>query len=401
MLLEIVIAFFLGLIAGTITGLIPGIHTNLIAVFLISYISLLNNYFSLTGLLILITAMATTHTFMDFVPSIFLGAPEEDTFLSVLPGHQMLKKGMANEAVILTLYGSLLALAIILVFTPIFINIIPKIFELISKIFPFLLIFISLYLIFREKEIVISLTVFVLAGFLGLISLRLPLNQPLLPILTGLFGSSALIISMKQKPTFPKQKQLKIREVKVSKKELSKAILGAIISAPLCSFLPGVGAGHAAVIGSEIIEQTQKSFLILLGAINTIVIGLSFITLFSIERTRTGAALAVKEITGLLSKQDLTILITTLILTGMFSFFIALFISRNLSKAINKFDYQITSLFVLGFLTIMVSIMSGPLGIIVFLTSTSLGIYAILSGSRRINMMGVLLIPTIVFYLFS
>ena len=32
-------------------------------------------------------------TFIDFIPSIFLGCPDTDTELSILPGHELLKKG--------------------------------------------------------------------------------------------------------------------------------------------------------------------------------------------------------------------------------------------------------------------------------------------------------------------
>ena len=54
--------------------------------------------------------MAITHTFIDFIPSIFLGAPDEDSVLSILPGHKLLLKGYAYTGIILTLYGSATAL---------------------------------------------------------------------------------------------------------------------------------------------------------------------------------------------------------------------------------------------------------------------------------------------------
>jgi TctA family transporter len=44
--------------------------------------------------------------------------------------------------------------------------------------------------------------------------------------------------------------------------------------------------------------------------------------------------------------------------------------------------------------------MSGILGLIVLTTSTFTGIYCINSKARRTNMMGCLMIPTIILYLF-
>jgi len=344
--------------------------------------------------------MAITHTFLDFIPSIFLGAPEEDSFLSILPGHQMLKKGEAHNAIILTLYGSIIGLIIILIFTPVFIYLLPLIFETSKKIIPFVLIFVSIYLILREKKFHLALIIFLLAGFLGYLALNSPVKEPLLPLLTGLFGSSALIISLKNKIQIPKQKITKLKEIKITKKEIKNVSLGAMISAPLSSFLPGIGAGHAAVIGSEIIPQTNRGFLTMLGAINTIVMGLSFITVFSIGRTRTGAALAVKQILSEITLSNVYLILTTIIISGILSFLIAIKISKIFSKNITKISYSKLSLTIILLLTTLITIFSNPLGLLVFATATSLGIFTILSGARRINLMGALLVPTILFYLF-
>ena len=145
MLVEFLLAILIGIIFGIFTGLTPGIHVNLITLILISSLIGLK-IFPAIILAVFITSLAITHTFLDFIPAVFLGAPEEDSFLSVLPGHKMLKEGKAHEAVILTLYGSLAALFIILVFTPIFIYLIPIIYNSTKIILPFILIFISLYL---------------------------------------------------------------------------------------------------------------------------------------------------------------------------------------------------------------------------------------------------------------
>ena len=70
---------------------------------------------------------------MDFIPSIFLGAPDEDSLLSILPGHKLLLRGRGYFAIIFTLYGSLTALPIIILFTPIFLFLLPKFYPSIPK----------------------------------------------------------------------------------------------------------------------------------------------------------------------------------------------------------------------------------------------------------------------------
>jgi len=392
-----ILTLFAGILVGTITGLFPGIHINLVATIIISSLALLP--FQPITLAIFITALAITHTFLDFIPSIFLGAPDEDNYLAILPGHQLLQKGLGQEAVILTLYGSLIALPIILFFIPIFIYILPSIANTIKLILPFILIFISLYLIFREEEFLISLTIFALAGFLGILTFNLPIEQPLLPLLTGLFGLSALTVSLKNKTKIPNQKILPLKQIKLPKKHTFKATLAAIISAPLCSFLPGIGSGHAAVIGSELIEQNNKGFLFLVGVINTMVMGLSFITIYSIGRTRTGAAAAIKELLQTITSTQLTLIIITIIISGLIAFSLGTQLAKLFAKTINKINYQKLTIAIISLLILVNLIFTNLTGIIILAAATSLGIFAILSRSRRINLMGALLIPTIIFYL--
>src|SRR3989338_4818143 len=398
MIIELIIALIIGVMAVTFTGLFPGIHINLVATLLISS-SLISLVSPLTAV-IFIVPMSITHTFLDFIPSIYLGAPQEDSFLSILPGHQLLKEGRGHEAVVLTLYGSIFALPVILIFTPIFVFILPMIYGLVALIMPFILIFISLFLIFREENIFSSFLVFALSGLLGLLTFNLPIKEPLMPLLTGLFGVSALFISIKNKSGMDKQKELSLKEIKLTKNEFGKACSAAIISSPFCSFLPGIGSGHAAVIGSELIEQNNKSFLFLVGSLNTIVMGLSFVTAYVIQKTRTGSATIIQEILTKITFQNLMVILLIIILSSLFAFFIGLYISKKASTVLNKISYRLLSIVTLVVLISLTLIFSNFLGLTVLITGASIGAFCILSNSRRINLMGCLLIPTIIYYLF-
>ena len=190
MLLEILLALLVGILTGTVTGLIPGIHINLIGVALISLSASLLFSINPIYLGVFITSMAITHTFIDFIPSIFLGCPDTDTELSVLPGHELLKKGQGYEAILLTCYGSLAAIFILILISFPTIFIISKTYEFIRTIIPYLLISASIILISLEKKKGTALFVFFLAGFLGLSVLNMEIREPLLPLLTGLFGVS-------------------------------------------------------------------------------------------------------------------------------------------------------------------------------------------------------------------
>ncbi len=398
MLLELFLAIIIGVLIGTLTGLSPGIHINLVAAFLLSSLFLLNTINPIF-LVIFIISMSITHTFVDFIPSIFLGAPNEDSSLSVLPGHRMLLKGYGYKAVILTLYGSLAGILITLIFTPLFIKFLPKIYENIKLAIPFILILSSLFLIFTEKHKSKAFFIFILAGILGIVSLNLNLKDPLLPLFTGLFGASNLIISIKNKIIIPRQRIIPLKKIKLSKYSLLRTNLAAFISSPLCCFLPGLGSSQAAVIGSSVAGNLNKSeFLYLIGAINTIVMALSFVTLYVINKSRTGAALAVSKLLQI-SSNDLILILIAIIFSGILAFFISIAIAKIFSRIIYKINYSIISLAVLFILLIFTIIFSGFIGLIVFITSTFLGILCALLKIKRIHLMGCLIIPTIIFYL--
>ncbi len=400
MLLGILASILLGVTFGTFTGLIPGIHINLIAIFLISLSSTIFLNVNPIHLIVFITSVAITHTFIDFIPSIFLGCPDTDTELSILPGHQLLKKGEGYEAVLLSIYASFCAILILLLIAYPATIIFPKIYNLTRNILPYILITISALLLIIEKRKILATIIFVLTGILGYITLNLEtINQPLLPLLTGLFGSSMLITSIKNKTKIPKQK---IERINFKKRKFIRPLLGSLVAAPVCSFLPGLGSGQAAIIGNSIIKNSKKdkrAFIFLLGATNTLVMGFSFITLYLISKTRTGTASAMQKIIGSLSTEILILILITTLLTGIISFFTTKKITTIISKKINNFSYTKISFGILTFLTIMIILISGIWGLIIFIISTLTGIYCISLKTRKTLMMGCLMIPTILFYI--
>ena len=106
MVFEIFFVLFLGILIGIITGLVPGIHVNLVATTLFAISPILLNYFEPLSLAVFIISLSLTHSFLDTIPSIYLGAPENENALSVLPGQKMLLRGEGYQAVKITILGT-------------------------------------------------------------------------------------------------------------------------------------------------------------------------------------------------------------------------------------------------------------------------------------------------------
>jgi len=295
MIISIILAILLGCLVGTITGLIPGLHINLVAALVVSISTLLLSYTAPLILIIFIASMSILHTFTNVIPSIYLGAPEEGTALSVLPGHKMLLAGKGYAAVKLTVIGSLIGLIAIITLIPLFLISIPKIYPFIQEYIALILIITSIILILKEKKSKVwASTMFFMAGILGIISLNLKLEQPLLPLLSGLFGTSTLTLSLKEKTKIPRQR---ITKTKIKTKELFKSITSGVIASTICGILPGIGSAQAAIIASSISKKwTIKTWLILIGAIDTIVMVIGFVALYTINKTRNGSVVAISKL---------------------------------------------------------------------------------------------------------
>lgn len=394
MLAEILLFLLLGIGAGTFTGLFPGIHINLIGSLIVSASSSFLFFVPAIYLVVFITAMAITHTFLDFIPSVFLGCPDEDTVLSVLPGHELLKQGKGHAAVILSAYGGLAAVILIVVLAFPLVLIVKNVYPILQAAIPYILIVVSLLMVFSERKKFPALLVYALTGVLGLIILNLQgLSDPLLPLLTGLFGASGLVLAIKTKTKVPKQ------DTEEEKTAMKKPLSGSLMASSLCGFLPGLGSGQAAILGNMISKTDRRGFIVLLGATNTLVMGFSFISLYTILKTRTGAAAAIKEVIGTPTAAVLVVILAVVLLSGIASFFLVRKLSLFFSGKINKVDYSRLSMVTVFVLALVVLLVSGFFGLFVFVISSLAGVYCIQLGVRRTQMMACLILPTIILYL--
>ena len=93
-------SLFIGVSLGSLTGLIPGFHVNNVALILLALSpALLEIGIPLSAVAAIIVATGTVHTFLNYIPSALIGAPDGDTALSLLPGHRMLLAGNAARGV--------------------------------------------------------------------------------------------------------------------------------------------------------------------------------------------------------------------------------------------------------------------------------------------------------------
>ena len=383
---------------GVITGLTPGLHINLVALILFSISPILLGYTNVVAVASFIIAMSITHTFTDFISATYLGAPADDTALAVLPAHRMLLEGMGHEAVKLTVIGSLLCLIIVILLSPLLIFIVPLIFSYLKNYIGWLLLAVVIFMILREENLNKRFWAFVVAalsGILGLIVFNVPnLKDPLLPMLSGLFGVSVLFLSLTQKVTLPIQRTTEMIKVKTG--NMMKALGSGVFSGSLVSIFPGLGPAQAAVLAGQIVGKIDVfSYLILVGGINTVSMVLSLITLFTIEKARKGSIIVVQQLLQNIDINALILFLSVALIAGGIATFLTLYVSKVFSTIMNKLNYSILSILIILFIGIMVIYFSGFIGVLILITATFIGLIPNIVDVSRSNSMACLLIPII------
>lgn len=236
-------SLFIGVSLGSLTGLIPGFHVNNVALILLALSpALLEIGIPLSAVAAIIVATGTVHTFLNYIPSALIGAPDGDTALSLLPGHRMLLAGNAARGVAWSARGSQLGLFLslpLIVVARIVFGPEMNLYDNLRNILPFLLLTISFLLLATETTrldwpkwirfltfgklgedsrlagFAVATIFFLLTGWYGWAVFELPARSPvgmpdaslLLPSLAGLFGIANLLDIYATTSHLPPQKE--------------------------------------------------------------------------------------------------------------------------------------------------------------------------------------------------
>lgn len=384
-----------GCIIGIFTGIAPGIHINTVSAVLL--------VFAASGdfnLVLLIVAMSVMHASVDFITSILLGAPDENSFLSILPGHRMLLKGLGYKAIKLTSLGCFFGTVFALLLAPLFLVFIEKFIPLITIAIPYLLAGTLALMVFSERKAknkIWAVVVIALSGIMGVYALRnFSMGNALFPLITGFFGISNLLYSLKENSVLPKQK---IEFSNYNKKMVLHGSFLSAVAGGIVALLPSIGPNEAAFIMRKLLGKISTSkYLVMLGGISTSNMIFSFFVLFALGKTRTGSAAAIAQIMSLQFEHIIIIALVSLFVAG-----IALFITDALARiAVDKMqniNYKALNAIVLAVLFALVFALSGIFGLFICALATAIGIIPIATGTKRTNAMAFLMIPTMLFYL--
>ncbi|MDO8646879.1 MAG: tripartite tricarboxylate transporter permease [Candidatus Diapherotrites archaeon] len=394
-MLEIFIYVIAGIALGIFSGLTPGIHLNTVCFFAAAFA--LHGDFNIVALIV---SMSITHCFVDFIPSVFLGASDStQNCASVLPGHRMFLEGNALEAVKLSCIGCLLGVFFSLMLSIVFVSFALQISGIFPKLIPAVICIVLLLMVFSEKTLLkkaMALFVILISGAVGFLSLNFSTQDSLLALVSGFFAAAGLLWSFFEKTSFKPQNTCEAFFEK--KQTISAGFLGGIAGS-IVALLPSIGPSEAALMVRKVAgEISTKSYLVLLGGISTANTVFGFFVLFFFSKARNGPAVAISQLIRL-SESNFHALLAIIVFSAGISFFISVWLSKKALAFFQKINYSLANLAVLIFLSALVFAFSGLKGLLVFATASSIGFFAISSGVRRSNCMAFLMLPTLAFYI--
>ncbi len=408
-----------GFALGIISGLTPGLHLNNFAALLLAISPQLMSFgLSPFQMACIILSASISQTFFDAIPAIFLGAPDSETALTVLPGQRLMLDGRGIEAVRLSALGSAgsVLFAILLIIPLSWMA--SSYYDYLTKYVGILLLAIALMMIRSEsgpwiegqgslvhyKYKGLAFLLFITAGHLGIFAfdheqlLSSPLGlepQVLLPLLSGIFGASSLLLSLSTETKIPVQKESKI---KMPGRTLAKAVLCGGLGGSVVAWIPGVSPSVAAITTRLGAAPRPEEFLVSIAGVNTANALFSLVALYVIDRPRSGAAAAIQELMAL-DQGMLVQMIIIVVIVAVASYLACIAAARLAGRAISHLNYRLLCLGVLVFLVGMTYAFTGLFGLFIFFLSTVVGLIAPVAGIRRTHAMGVLMLPLILRYI--
>jgi putative membrane protein len=262
-----------------------------------------------------------------------------------------------------------------------------------------------------------------MSGIFGMLVFAIPnLNDPLFPMLSGLFGISTLLVSLSENAHIPKQ-DLRTT-IFVPTKRILKSLSLASFAGTLTAFFPGMGTSQGAVIANEVgkmkIKRKSKKysdekdknldnnskhddsnydFIILVGGIAMVNFVLSLVTLYTIQKGRNGAIVVVQELIGTLTIWQMLLFLSVALLVAGVSTYLTLQTAKVFSKIMSKVNYKAIIIGIMVLITALAIYFGSWVGLFVLIISTAIGIIPSKLGIARSQAMGCLLLPVIFYFL--
>jgi len=418
----VVLASLTGALAGSLLACVPGLHVyNVIALIVVFSVRLGSAAVLPTeALACAVIGLVVAYAMLSTIPSILLAAPDESAFFTTLPGQRYLQDGRGYAAVWLTVVGSLAGVmataAGYVLAAP---CLLPTVWLVFRPHTHWVLWCVIAFMLLSEwpkggslgqagvhklaaawTSLGAGLLTFLLSAMLGFILLhRSPMApeaafQNLMPAFIGLFTVPWLLLNGLSRTEIPAQRIEK--RIVLERRTFLQGALAGVLGGGFAAFFPvitgGVGAflaGHATAL------RNDRAFMISQGAARMVYYAGGLLLLFvpGAALVRGGAAAMLRTLFTPFDRVDFWMAAAAMLIAAASVCLLARPLTCGVLRAMAVCGYRAISWASLGLVALIVFAVTGLMGVLVALVAAAIGLIPLLCGARRMNCLGVILLP--------
>jgi putative membrane protein len=425
--MSVMLTVFVSTLTGTVLScflsVLPGLHA-----------------FNVMGLLVLLVlrfqeagVMLTPEMYLPFmmsvvvgwsmlntIPAVLLGAPDESALFTVLPGQKYLMSGRGYEGAMITAVGGLGGLFLLVcVVGPIAPKILPAIQDVLRGHMHWIIWIIITYILMAEwpkggitgvagwakfldawRGLGAGLLTFLLSGLFGFVILYRPVVsvevafQNIMPAFVGLFAVPWCLLNIISGARVPSQ--YIARSYDINGDVVLRSIAAGGLGGGFAAFFPVITGGIGGMLaGHATAQRDERVFIMSQGVSKLVYYTGAFMLLFvpGLGIKRGGAAWMIQSLHLPTGYFDYYMILATIAISGALSFLMMGPLSRGTLWLIDRFNYRHVSSVALVIVIGLAFAVTGWSGLAIMAVGTGIGLIPVLFGSRRLNCLGILLLP--------
>jgi putative membrane protein len=364
--------------------------------------------------------MVVGWSMLNTIPSVLLGAPDESAMFTVLPGQKYLMFGRGFEGTMITGVGGLAGVFfLVFVMGPLAPKYLPIAQSVLRPHTHWILWVITTYILMSEwpkggnsgpagwakfldawKSLGAGLLTFFLSALLGFILIyRSPVAvevsfQNIMPAFVGLFAVPWCLLNIISGTNVPKQ--VTTASLDITGDQVLRSFGAGSLGGGFAACFPGITGGMGGLLaGHATAQRDEKVFLMSQGVSKLVYYVGSFMILFvpGLGIAKGGAATMMRLLYTPRSYYDYYMILGSIAVSGAVAFILMAPLTRATIWFIEKANYRNASILALAIILALVFAVTGWGGMLVMVVATGIGLIPVLFGSRRLNCLGILLLP--------
>lgn len=417
--LELFYFCVIGILASAIISFLPALHIyNVIGIFMLIVLKFEASMAPME-LISLCIGMIVGYSMLNTVPATYFGPGDESMSYYVLPSADWVAKGRGYEGVILTGVGALTGIMVLAILAPVFIYILPGLKTITAPHMFWIIGAVIVYSIMSEWPkglsqspscwenfcegwyyLGIGLLLFLASGLLGFIVMAktmVPVEfafQSITPVFVGLFAMPWLITNVINIGKVPHQHEAESMELDWNL--VARGTFGGFLGGFFAAFVPIVTAGVGGLMaGHATAQRDGRLFVMSYGTCKTVYYVGSFLLFFipGLSLTRGGLAWIVTPVVSVLTMKEYFLFVGLMLFAAGISFLLLMPFTKLCIKIVEKIPFQWVSIIAMIVVIPAVFTFTGWGGMFIMTIATGLGLIPVLFQARRMNLMGVLLLP--------